>query len=249
MSPPKDNINQHLATPSAELLEQQASWLSPARSRLFRQVGIAHKQRVLDLGAGYGAVTGELTRRSSGFVVALDTNLVALHKGEGFEGAFQVGGDATRLPFSSAAFDLVFCQCTLMWTTPLTLVIAELKRVLDSVGVLVAIEPDYGAMIEFPPEIESKDIWVSALKRSGADPTVGRRLPFELYSLGFDVKVFLFDKIDGASKERFAFLDDLALNPDEAERLKKIRNSSAELEAWEELSHLPFFLIVARKIR
>lgn len=248
MSPPKYFEYRHLATPSAGLLEQQAAWLRPARSRLFRRIGIAHKRRVLDLGAGYGAVTGELSRRSSGFVVALDTNLVALHEGEKFEGAYQVGGDATCLPFSSAAFDLIFCQCTLMWTTPLSRVITEIKRILELDGVLVAIEPDYGALIEFPPQIESKEIWLSALNRSGADPRVGRRLPFELYSSGFDVKVFLFDQVDRASKGRFAFLDDLSLSSDEAERLSKIKRSSSQLEAWEELSHLPFFLIVARNI-
>jgi len=249
MSPRKDSEYHHPATPSAELLEQQAAWLSQARSRLFRRVGIAHKRRILDLGAGHGAVTGELLRRSSGFVVAFDTNLVALCAGEGFEGAFQVGGDAACLPFSSASFDLVFCQCTLMWATPLTRVITELRRVLDSKGVLVAIEPDYGAMIEFPPQIESRDIWLSALMRCGADPRVGRRLPSELHSSGFDVKVFLFEQIDGASKERFAFLDGLPLSAEEADRLSEIRNSSSQLESWEELSHLPFFLIVAQKNR
>jgi SAM-dependent methyltransferase len=248
MSSLKESNYQPLATPSAGLLKLQASWLSSARSRLFRQVGIAHKQRVLDLGSGYGAVTDELTRRSSGYVVALDTNMVALREGDRFEKVFRVGGDATCLPFSSATFDLVFCQCTLMWTTPLAQVIAELWRVLDLEGQLIAIEPDYGAMIEYPPQIQSKDIWLSALERSGADPRVGRRLPYELHSSGFDVKVFLFEKIYRAKKERFAFLDDLALSPDEADRLTEIRNSSSHLRAWEELSHLPFFLIIARKI-
>ena len=61
-----------------QLLTEQAAWLAPARARLLRRVAIAHRQRVLDLGAGPGAVTPELVRRSGGLVVALDVDLDAL---------------------------------------------------------------------------------------------------------------------------------------------------------------------------
>ncbi|HLA84582.1 MAG TPA: hypothetical protein VJL29_07290, partial [Thermoguttaceae bacterium] len=62
----------HPSLPSTALLRQQAEWLAPARSRLLRRAGIARCRRVLDLGCGVGAVTAELARRTSGFVVALD---------------------------------------------------------------------------------------------------------------------------------------------------------------------------------
>ena len=66
-----------------ELLRRQAAWLAPARARLLRRVAVARRRSVLDLGGGYGAVTGELVRRAGGTVVALDHTLEALQASPG----------------------------------------------------------------------------------------------------------------------------------------------------------------------
>ncbi len=50
----------------------------------------------------------------------------------------------------------------------------------------MAIEPDYGGMIEYPPEIAAKDIWINALTRAGADPFMGRKLPGMLRCAGLE---------------------------------------------------------------
>ncbi|MFN2111172.1 MAG: class I SAM-dependent methyltransferase, partial [Anaerolineae bacterium] len=90
--------------PAPEMLVQQAEWLAPARGRLFRQIRIARRKCVLDLGAGYGAVTGELVRRARGPVVALDCATAALREGvAAFAGAQRTGGDALRLRLVAAA--------------------------------------------------------------------------------------------------------------------------------------------------
>lgn len=233
--------------PSQQLLVRQAQWLAPARARILRRVGIARRRRVLDLACGFGAVTGELVRRSGAQVVAVDRRPEVLDNGGDFDGAIRVAGDAARLPLADGSFDLVFCQFALLWLDAHAAV-AEAHRVLRPGGVLVALEPDYGGMIEHPPGIATRRIWLAALARAGADPTIGRRLPGLLRSAGFDVRVDLLERLEPASPLRFDFLRDLPLSADE-------RQALAEVEAAERgcgpacpcVVHLPVFLLTATK--
>jgi len=228
-----------------QLLTEQAVWLAPARARLLRRVAIAHRQRLLDLGAGPGAVTPELVRRGGGPVVALDLDLDALQTAvSDWTGAARVGGDGRFLPFAAHTFDLVFCQCVLMWIDALETAVAEIGRVLTSNGVLIALEPDYGGMIEHPPELATQPLWLDALRRAGADPFVGRKLPGLLHAHGFDVRVSLFDTLTAPENGRFALLRSLTLTPDEETRLQAIEAKTADTP-WP-IAHLPFFLIEAR---
>jgi SAM-dependent methyltransferase len=235
--------------PAPEMLVQQAEWLAPARGRLFRQVGIARRKRVLDLGAGYGAVTGELVRRAGGPVVALDCATAALHEGvAAYAGAWRTGGDARRLPFADAIFDLVFTQLTLLWVQPVACALDEVHRVLRPGGVLVALEPDYGGMIEHPPEIAARELWLSALERAGADPLIGRALPRLLAMRGFTVNVGLFESLYAPATARFDFLRDLPLTAAETLVLETIEmESSVRRSPWAQIAHLPFFLMTALK--
>ena len=244
------------ALPSKSLLQAQAEWLAPARARLLRRVGIARRRRILDLGAGYGAVTGELARRGGGFVAALDTStssVSALLNSPGFP----ICGDALSLPFADNSFDLVFCQCVLMWVTStgavtgsvgLKTAVSEIHRVLEPNGVLIALEPDYAGMIEHPPEIATRDIWLSALARVGAEPRVGRMLPGMLAAQGFEVRIDLLDSVPMPSATRFDFLHTLPLLPEEKSTLDRVMIAADNLTGtWEQVAHLPFFLISATK--
>jgi SAM-dependent methyltransferase len=248
-----------------QLLNEQAIWLAPARARLLRRVAIAHRQRLLDLGAGPGAVTPELVRRSGGLVVALDRDLDALQTdSDGYDkkswggdltgwqsgiasnlsGLARVGGDGRSLPFAAHSFDLVFCQCVLMWIDDLETAVAEIRRVLTNDGVLIALEPDYGGMIEHPPELATQPLWLDGLRRAGADPFVGRKLPGLLHAHGFEVRVSLFDTLTAPENGRFALLRSLTLTPDEEARLQTIEAKTA-VTPWP-IAHLPFFLIEAK---
>ena len=235
--------------PASEMLVQQAEWLAPARGRLFRQVSIARRKRVLDLGAGYGAVTGELVRRAGGPVVALDRAIAALQEaGAAYAGASRTGGDARRLPFADTVFDLVFTQLTLLWVQPVTRVLDEIHRVLHPGGVLVALEPDYGGMIEHPPEIAARELWLSALGRAGADPLIGRALPGLLAARGFTVNVGFFESLYAPAMARFDFLRDLPLTVAEALVLETIETEAlVRRRPWAQIAHLPFFLVTALK--
>ncbi len=236
--------------PSAALLEKQAKWLAPARARLLRRAAIAHRRSVLDLGAGRGAVIGELVRRCGGQVTALDLLHTALHDSEPFTGAQRVNGDARRLPFASAAFDLLFCQLALLWITPLDAVTREVWRVLQPGGVFIALEPDYGGMIEYPPESATREVWLAGLTRAGANPYVGRQLPALLESAGFTTRVDLLEQLFPPDVARFALLEALPLTSTERDVLQQARNRSqahTTQGAWSSIAHLPFFLITATK--
>lgn len=241
----KEETSVSSALPTSELLQQQAHWLAPARARLLRQASIAQRQRILDLGAGYGSVTSELTRRAGGTAVAFDREWAALRQ---IDTAVTVAGDAHRLPFAADSFDLVFCQCVLLWLSDVVTAVAEIQRVLQPGGVLIALEPDYGGLIEHPPEIVSRDLWLSVLARLGADPFVGRKLPGLLHEAGFQVRVSLLDELMGAEDGRFAFLRTLPLTEVETVQLVKIENANAQLDQeWQQIVHLPFFLMTAVK--
>lgn len=235
--------------PEPDLLRQQAEWLAPARGRLFRRVHIARRTQVLDLGGGYGAVTPELVRRSSGQVVALDRDADAIRVvASEVPEASAVGGDAIRLPFRAGTFDLVFAQLAFLWIAPLDGVLNEVVRVLAPGGALVALEPDYGGMIEHPPEVAAQRIWEAALDRAGADPRIARKLPGRLASRGLDVRVMLFSALFAADPARFDLLRGLPLTGEERAALDRIEEAAmVRRQPWGQIAHLPFFLVVAEK--
>jgi len=243
------DIRESPALPRKGILDLQSSWLAPARSRILRRIAIASKHRILDLGAAYGQGTVELARRSSGMVAAIDISELSLREIENGPVIVRIAGDAMRLPFRSNSFDMVFSQCALLWISPLQDAINEIDRVLDPAGVLVAIEPDYEAMIEYPSEISTRQIWLDALIRSGADPRVGRKLPGLLSAIGYSVRINLLEQIRQPSPQRFKFLEGLPLTRVERSKIQEIRKlaSSSTYDGWQQISHLPFFLVAAVK--
>ena len=231
--------------PPPELLRRQAEWLAPARARLLRRAEIARRLNVLDLACGHGAVTPELIRRSGGRVVALDCSTSALASlSTDVSAAAIVCGNAEHLPFADQSFDLVFCQFALLWLK-LPAALGEIRRVLTPGGVLAAIEPDYGGLIEYPPEMAARPLWLAALARADADPCVGRKLPGLLASAGFQVEVELLDRLLPPSPVRFELLAGLPLEPEESASLEKIQQADRSIDASLRVAHLPLFLIKA----
>ncbi len=243
--------------PPIELLREQAAWLAPARSRVLRRVCIAARRRILDVACGPGAVTGELAARGAagGFVVGLDRSREALAPLAASARASDtnraacanihvVHAAAHRLPFPGAAFDLAFCQFALMWLDA-PAVVTELARVLAPAAAVVAIEPDYGGMIEYPADAAARRLWLTGLARAGADPEIGRKLPGLFTAAGFQVHVELLDRLVPPASTRFALLRGLPLTPGELQRLDCIEEQAAACDARAMVAHLPIFLLTA----
>ncbi|MBN2579702.1 MAG: methyltransferase domain-containing protein [Pirellulales bacterium] len=230
-----------------ELFQQQAEWLAAARDRLLRRAGIGRRKSILDLGCGPGAVTEELARRCGGTVVALDHRAGAFGEGAGCFGASRcVCGDARRLPFGDGVCDLVFSQFSLLWMDA-GAVVPEIARVLRPDGVCVALEPDYGGMIEHPPEIALQQVWVDALTRAGADPCIGRKLPSVFARAGFSVQVDFLDRLFPPAAARYDLLAGLPLTPEEQKTVQSRRAAEEKTPGAEIVVFLPLFLITATK--
>jgi SAM-dependent methyltransferase len=163
-----------------------------------------------------------------------------------------VCGEAEKLPFAEHAFDLVFCQLALMWM-PLEQTVAEIGRVTMKGGAVVAIEPDYGGMLEWPEGAGLQEVWIAALTRAGADPFEGRKLPGALVRAGFDVRVETTAGIQPPAQTRFEILRGLPLTSDEQRRVAEVEKRSGVLfskgdsSAWAVLVHLPFVLVIGTK--
>lgn len=181
-------------------------------------------------------------------VVALDAQPDALASDPAdFAGARRVCGTAEQLPFADATFDLAFSQFALLWMD-VPGVVGELRRILEPGGVFVAIEPDYGGMIEEPAALRSQEIWQRALREAGADPNVGRRLPRLLAEQQFDVRVELVPEISppGANDDRFEFLRELPLTEEDRRAIERLSRAEQERAgSWSRLVYVPMLLVTA----
>lgn len=261
-SPPDRNA----ALPSRELLVRQAEWLRDARARLLRRAAIARRRHIVDLGAGWGIVTAELARRSSGKVTAVDCNPAAVsqagHRPEQTDrsranAATSSGGATSRqasvdwllaraqqLPLDNNCCDLVFAHFSFLWFADPRRAISEACRILQPGGAIAVMEPDYGGLIEYPPQIAVKSIWIDALKRVGGDPYVGRKLPGLLIEAGLAVEVQLLDRLKPPDPARFDLLAELPLTTAEQTAVQHARTAE-EQAGTHAMAHLPVLMIYA----
>jgi SAM-dependent methyltransferase len=156
-----------------------------------------------------------------------------------------VGADASALPFPDRTFDLVFTQFALLWM-PLAPTLAEVVRVLAPGGALVALEPDFGGLVEHPSATAVRAVWLAALSRAGADPCVGRALPAACAAAGLGAEVLLPAEASPPSPLRFDLLAGLPLVPGEAEALAAAREAARRAPPGA-VAHLPVFGVIARR--
>lgn len=158
--------------------------------------------------------------------------------------------EAECLPFSAATFDLVVSENVLMWVSDLDRAVREVTRCLEPGGALVALEPDFGGMMEHPPEIALQDLWLTGLSAAGADPLVGRKIPGACERAGLHVWAELQGLPQPADGAGARLLLGLPLTASQRQRVQTTaRALDARSGLWDPFVHVPYVLVVADKPR
>jgi SAM-dependent methyltransferase len=170
----------------------QALWTEVLRAHIFSKAGIRKARTVLEVGCGTGAVSAPLGRaHPSAQVFGVDIDESRLRFAFTRDRSCRyAGGDALRLPFHDAMFDLTFCHYLLLWVAAPGAALREMARVTRRGGWVAALaEPDYGGRIDYPPPLDELGRrQTESLRRQGADPEYGRRLAGRLAESGVRVR-------------------------------------------------------------
>lgn len=214
--------------------QRQAGWTRATRSYLYRRANLRRAGRVLDVGCGTGAVTEELAAHSRGKVIGVDLDeaALALARTQGGRADYR-RGDAHALPFPDGYFDVTACHFTLLWCQQPARAAAEMVRTTRPGGaVLVCAEPDYGGRVDYPP-LPIGAWQAEALRRQGADPTLGRKLRALFAPLGVQVEAGLIPGLWDLPTQRAEFDAEWALwEPSLAGWLPAAELARIQAEEW-----------------
>jgi SAM-dependent methyltransferase len=165
---------------NAERQRLLAQMLDPFTREVLNRIPRDGIRDILDLGCGQGHTTRMLAEmfpeaaatglERSGVLIAMASSNPENRFGTGF-----LQGDATRIPFAPASFDLVFVRYVLVHVPDPPGVIQGMLRVLRPGGFLVAYEPDCCMDFSFPPNaaVERMSyLW----KNLFPHPLIGREL-------------------------------------------------------------------------
>lgn len=236
--------------PSQELCREQFTWLRGARSRVLRNAGIGRARRIVELGCGWGYVVAELAERSPAEIVAIDSNALALQ----VAAANLPTQHSSRVAFLQrkaqqfaeqlADVDIVFTQCSFLWFQEPEKVLQQCLHALSPQGRLVAVEPDFGGLMEWPLSISTRQLWIDALTHAGANPLIGRSLTGLLQQLGWNCQAYLLDRYEPVNQLAFRFLLELELTEEQTQALEDARKQAVRC-GQQYLCHLPYWLLVA----
>src|SRR5690348_7304291 len=142
---------------------------SPLAPQLADFAGVGAGQRVLDVGCGPGALTGELVRRAGAAAVAAVDPSEAFVRAvaERYPGVDVHVAPAERLPFADGAFDASLAQLVVHFMTDPVAGLREMARVTREGGVVAACVWDHAgssgplatfwaAAREFDPDVDDE---------------------------------------------------------------------------------------------
>lgn len=188
--------------PGGMLLDQTVA-TAAARRRLLPIVPLRDGWRVLDLGTGFGPLAFELAANAAVEVVGVDTDAEVLAAATGLIGRLDgflangasvrfESGDATRLPFEPAGFDLVTARLLFQHLADPAGAAREVYRMLRPGGYAFVFDVDDGLGASYPaPEgpLEVLEGAFAAWQASyGGDREIGRKLSSLLSSAGLVVE-------------------------------------------------------------
>lgn len=137
-------------------------------ARLGKLVELRPSHKVLDVASGVGTTAVFLTEQFGCEVIGVDlgadavatANDMAAEKGLAGQVWFEQG-DAERLPFPDATFDIVLCECAFCTFPNKPTAAAELARVLRPGGQLAL--SDLTRSGTLPPELDSLMAWIACI--------------------------------------------------------------------------------------
>jgi SAM-dependent methyltransferase len=150
---------------------------------------------LLDVGCGPGSITIDLARRiAPGQVVGIDREEepLAIARAEaqaaGLANVRFANGDAYRMDFQAACFDVVHAHQVLQHLADPVAALREMRRVRRPAGVVAARDSDYAAMTWYPAD-PRLDRWLALYERvaraNGGEPDAGRHLLSWARAAGF----------------------------------------------------------------
>jgi ubiquinone/menaquinone biosynthesis C-methylase UbiE len=158
---------------------EQAAWTKQAQSLLIQSAGFHPQSKILEVGCGTCAAISSLNSISIADYYGIDIQYGLLDYAKNQKNSFPLTcADALVLPFRDGAFDAVICHYFLLWIKNIANVLAEMRRVVRSGGIIAALaEPDYGSRIDHPKDFEFVGkLQRDSLIRQGANPDIGRQL-------------------------------------------------------------------------
>ena len=146
-------------------------------------VGLAPGMRVLDAGAGTGAVAREIAALvgPAGSVIAFDASAERLEAGRALSTLPNLGfvaGDLNSPQLPEASFDFIWCRFTFEYLADPDLVMQNLRRLLKPGGKLVVGDLDGYALFNYPapPDVEEGLARLMSALRGRFDPRAGLKL-------------------------------------------------------------------------
>jgi SAM-dependent methyltransferase len=172
----------------------QAEWLAPSRQYLYRKIGLARHERILDFGCGSGVITEEIRGICGRPLLGVDRDpaMAAFAQKEYPQNRF-LAADENKLLEQGLRFDLIVLSFVLMWQAKPLLFLRKLKKLLKEKGTLLILaEPDYGGRIDFPDELNFlKEIFTGHIISQKGDPLIGRKLKTLLLKSGWQAEIGL----------------------------------------------------------
>jgi SAM-dependent methyltransferase len=234
----------------------QAEWLAPSRQYLYRKIGLARHERILDFGCGSGVITEEIRGICGRPVLGVDRDpAMAAFAAKEYPQNHFLAADENELLKQGLAFDLIVISFVLMWQAEPLHFLQKIKKLLKEKGILLILaEPDYGGRIDFPDELNFlKEIFSGHISSQKGDPFVGRKLKTLLLESGWQAEVGLASHLDFPDRydaaiweEEWRFWQELAALP--AATVKKIQRLEKKAAGYQQrLVLFPIFYAIARQ--
>ena len=195
--------------PELSLATALFEWTRGARNRLLRLADLPRRKDILEIGCGWGLLSEELASRvADAHIVAVDREPAAIEhvSARSPDNVTAVLADVHALPSGLGPFDMIVSHFAFLWFRDPAAVVGECCRVLRDDGVILAVEPDYGGLMEHP-DVGRRRRWIDELSAQRADPFIGRKLPSLLRRYGLQVQVLFCDRYVPYDPRADSFLD------------------------------------------